>query len=267
VTGNAVIDLRRHLDDDPDARLPGIRFYGADMRGADLADARIACLSLRGAVLDGANLAGATLQHVDLTGASLAGASLAGATLRLVSANGTGLRGADLTRAYLDVADLTGADMREANLRDAALHGCLLNRARLDAADLTRTVLAECACAGASFRGARFRGANTACSRFAGADLDGAHDLARCRELVAEILRTLAEELDDPEAVKLVGAVSAGERWCYSEWAGLLAGAPEHREIALRFLEKYPDSGIATALKAAERLRAAHLPAENTAGQ
>jgi hypothetical protein len=70
---------------------------------------------------------------------------------------------------------------------------------------------------------------------------------------VAEVFRVLAGELDDPEVLKLIGAVSTEERWCYPEWADLLARSPARREIALRFLDRYPESGIARALAAAGR--------------
>jgi hypothetical protein len=46
---------------------------------------------------------------------------------------------------------------------------------------------------------------------------------------VAEIFRVLAGELDDPETLKLIGAVSTEKRWCYPEWVDVLAGSPRDR--------------------------------------
>ena len=97
--------------------LPGVvdlvKFWGANLRGANLWGANLGGANLRGANLWGANLRGANLWGANLGGANLGGAYLWSAKLL----------GADLGGAYLGGADLGGANL--GGVRDADLTGAL----------------------------------------------------------------------------------------------------------------------------------------------
>lgn len=242
-------DLRTRLDAAPG--IPALAFHGADLRGADLRGANLSCLSLRGVLLDDADLRGASLSHVDLSNASLIRARLAGATLQMVSLAGASLRGIAANESRWDVADLSAADFTDGDVREAVFRGCLLERATADRMDLSGGRLDFCNCTDASFREVRWQGASTGGSRFRGADLAGGRRFFQCRELVAHVLDPLVDA--GPEEAAVVGAVAVDGNQCYPEWAAYLAGRPDHRARATDVFGRYPDSGIAEALRLADR--------------
>ena len=235
-------DLTRHLASGPDAQLPGLSYFGTDLRSADLSGSFIACVSLRGALLDGADLRGVSLSHVDISGASLHGAKLAGATLHMVSARGTSLRSADARGSHWDIADLSDADLSDLDGREAVFRTCVLERAGFERADLAGGRVDHCTCTDARFRDVRWTGVNTCGSRFRGADLTGGRNFARCRELVVQLLDPFVDE--GPEAAGLVGSVAVDTGRCYPEWASYLAQHPEHAARAAALFARYPLSGI-----------------------
>jgi hypothetical protein len=77
-----------------------IRFYRADIIGANLSEA-----NLSGANLSGANLIGADLREANLSEANLSGANLSGANLSWANLSGANLIGADLrwAKASLEI--------------------------------------------------------------------------------------------------------------------------------------------------------------------
>jgi hypothetical protein len=172
---------------------------------------------IRSAVLSGA--------HVDLSGADLSGAGLSQASLTLV----------ELGRANLSRCDL----------RRSTWTSCIADDAVLAGADLTGGAFVACRFDGADFTGASLR-ADTQHSTFARARFENAEMFAWSREVVVEIL---ARAVDDLEAVKMVGAVALRQEWCYDTWRSILAGVPQHRDLALRILGPYPDSGFAVAMR------------------
>lgn len=239
-------DLSRYLASGPDAQLPGLSYYRADLRDADLSSTSIACLSLRGAILDGADLRNASLSHVDLSDASLNGARLAGAAMHMVSARGASLRSADARGSFWDIADLTGANLTDLDGRETVFRTCVLERADFDRADLSGGRIDHCTCTEARFCDVQWTGVSTPGSRFRGADLTGGRNFARCRELVAWLLDPFVDE--GPEAAGLVGAVAVDAGRCYPEWATYLAEHPEYAAAAAALFAHYPLSGISEEL-------------------
>jgi uncharacterized protein YjbI with pentapeptide repeats len=243
--------LRDFLERHPAPGMPDTEYYGADLRGADLAGVRLTHFSLRGAILDGADLSGARFVRVDLSGASLREANLEHATFYQVSATKTSLAGARCVESVWRQADLTGADCTGTQWREAFVDHSLLERADFSDADLTWLRLIDCNCAEASFRGAAFEHANTAGSRFTGALFERAKRFLRCREIITEIL---SREINgDLERAKLVGALAMDQAWCYPEWAKILALQPHFRQVVAEIFRRYPESGFIEALRASAR--------------
>lgn len=192
----------------------------------------------------GGSLVGAILTHVSMAGLTAPGARLAGASVRFAEARGARLGGVDLAGALLEHVDFKGADLRSANLRGATLRDCGLEGVRLDAADLTDATLLRCALDGAQLRGSRWTDAATVQCSFEDAVIEGARDFTTCRDLVVEVLRREARNLDE---LATVGAVALDRRLCYPEWRGRLSA--DERGRALEAFAQYPESGFSAALE------------------
>jgi uncharacterized protein YjbI with pentapeptide repeats len=138
-------------------------------------------LDLRHVRLDGENLNGTLLAGVDLSGASLAKTSLVSADLRGARLAKARLVGASLGEADLSRADLTDANLAEACLDDAILISADLGRARCIGATFRRASMV-----GANLRGAMLVRASWNEADLGGANVEGAHALARAFDLAAK---------------------------------------------------------------------------------
>jgi uncharacterized protein YjbI with pentapeptide repeats len=244
-------DVLGRLRDTAARRGADLSLAGADLRGADLAGARLAFVDRTQARLDGADLTGARLEHVVLAGARLDGARLAGAEVSLTDATGATFAGCDAAGSTWRQATLLGAGFRGARLSGATLHACRLESAVLADAALDGASLFGCCCDEADLSGADADGLEALDSTFRSARLDGTRRFARCRELVAEVLRRDVDP-DDAEVAALVGAVLELKRWCWADWKAYLA-TPDHAghaAIAAEIFAAYPESGLLAAFEA-----------------
>ncbi len=173
----------------------------------------------RGANLSGTDLIDADLGGADLDRANLRGADLRGANLRMANLRGADLRGADLRGADLRGADLSGANFRGVYLREADLRG----------ADLSGTNLG-----GVYLRGTDLRGAN----------LTDIKPSWKSHELLAEILRRAA---DDIEKLKIAGFILINKQMCLGEFLAL--NDPLITDWAVGVLAGYADENAPEAIK------------------
>lgn len=229
---------------------------GADLRRRDLAGARFEFVSLEQARFDAADLTGATFRHVDLTNASFRTARLEHATFQFVRAGAADLRYVHAADVCWERSSLVGARFEFSDLRRARLVSCGLERVSFDDADLSLASLAWSSLVEASLGGTNLDHAQTLGVELSGAHLRRARNVAYCREIVIELLRTNLDR--DLEAMKWLGAISQLRLWCYPAWAELLRDEPAWLDTAAAIFRRYPASGCAEALEAAiERTTAA----------
>jgi uncharacterized protein YjbI with pentapeptide repeats len=174
---------------------------GADLRGVDLTGTRFSFIDLAHAQLDRANLSGARFEFVDLSGASLTDARASGAHFESCSLSGAHLERVVLDHAMVRNVSLERADLTGASLRFVCSTACLFDYASLRDSDLQALVSVD--------------------TSFTGAELAGARNFSRSREILCEIL---SREIDaDFEQARSVGAILVGRSWCWDAWAGYLS--------------------------------------------
>ncbi len=182
-------DARLALDPNLEgARLVGVRFRAAQLRGAilagqDLTGAHFEACNLTGAVMDGARL-----DDTVWTGATLGRASLRRVTGARVKAGRADLRGAEVTgtklveldaptlcarQARFTSTDLTGCKLQDADFEDATLEKVVFTRGDLRAARVSRARLQACSFIDARLSFADFSAASATECLFVGAMLEG----------------------------------------------------------------------------------------------
>ncbi len=149
-----------------EANLQGIDFWGANLKGAQLAFVRLEGADFRNAQLEGADLSFAELKEANLSLANLQGAKLSYAKLQNANLGEAELQEADLLNANLQGANFGNAQMEGANLKTANLQAAEMTSARLRGADLTQAKLE-----GASLRRADLRGSKLDAASLKGTDL------------------------------------------------------------------------------------------------
>lgn len=139
------------------AKCPGAKLQGQDLRGANLSRA-----NLRGVNLGKADLRGANLSRADLTGANLSKADL---------------QGANLNRADLRGAKLTSATLRRAKMRHARLSPLLTSKRAKRAGSRAFQSSPSCLpnCQQADLEGANLSGANLVGANLVQANLKNAN--------------------------------------------------------------------------------------------
>lgn len=139
------------------AKCPGVKLSGANLReaeldGVELPGADLTGANLKQAQLGGSNLSSANLTGADLSGANLDEANLSKATLDKATLLGTSFRGANLSSAKLrnlprvyqlgfNNTNLENADFANSDLQGVGFRTCNLKNTRFDGADLTRANL------------------------------------------------------------------------------------------------------------------------------
>ena len=231
-----------------DAVRQGIsHFENLELPGSDLRNLRLEFLSFAGANLDRADFTGASLHCVDLSNASLAGATLCETNFRHVDLSNATLTRADASGVHWTSCDLTAVRAKGLVMARSFVRNSTLQRGNFDRSDLRGSRIAQSDCSDASFLDCDFEGALTMGSRFRRARFDRAKNFARCREIVAEILRDNVG--NDFELQQLVGAVLVANQHCYAEWNAWLQTRPRYLETALDAFGRFPASGCAEALR------------------
>ena len=147
--------------------LSGVKFLGdkTNLSHAQLQDSIMTNTTLEDVKFWNANLEGAELTYAKAMRADLYNANLRGATLYY----------ADLNNAKLLEADLQGADLESANLEKAVFRGSNLENTILHSANLKHAVLRKCNLRNADFYGAQMEGADLSRANLEGTFFSGAN--------------------------------------------------------------------------------------------
>lgn len=225
------------------------QFFGADLKGRNLAGRTLRGVCLRNANFDGADLTSACIEFTDISNTSFDGACLERASFRSVIANHTSFTRAKCNQSFWEYVDLTGTQFLEANLKDSTIYMSNLAQADLTDVDLIGGKLIKCNCDEVKFDRAVLEDVITLGSSFKNVDFSHTKQFTICREIIVEILRQ--EIADDVEQIKIVGSILLNRRWCYPEWAKILAHQNNFLQLAIKIFNRYPESGVVEALQSA----------------